>query len=142
MQTSTSIENEIESLKKDMSVRLTRLNDRLKAAHFQADQDSILADIEKISNVYNTTLLNKRKELDEARQVEENQLKKIKSGRAAREAEMKSNALSVWMMEGGDKAKFEQAWPAIRETILNERVISAFQKSNGSSSNGTGRVSL
>jgi multidrug efflux pump subunit AcrA (membrane-fusion protein) len=43
--------------------------------------------------------------------------------RAAEEAQVKESGLRAWTNAGGDPAVFEKNWPAIRETVMRERVI-------------------
>lgn len=56
---------------------------------------------------------------------------RVEGACAAREERMKSLAQAAWVEHGGDAAKFDENWPAIREAALLAAAIDAATPASG-----------
>jgi len=119
----------LERIKTDCKVRMDALQARLKAATYEGQKAELQQDIDQLKIVFDRAI--EGAEINRTKAEAENLVQKSAQDagsaklRADREEEIKNNALREWVRAGGEPAQFESAWPSIRQSVLNERVINA-----------------
>lgn len=121
-------------IKADAKIRLDTLQARLDAASYKGQRAEIQRDIDQLTAVFDQAIdraeINRTKLEAEYLVQKKEQEASQADQRAAQEEQIKSDALREWTQAGGDPARFASAWPLIKETVLNERVINALLNHN------------
>jgi hypothetical protein len=124
------LHNATESLariKADYKVRMDALEAQLRATVYEWQKSEIQNSIDQTKSIFEGAIgraeINRIKAEAEYQIQKSAQDEKYAAQRASQEDEIKTKALREWVQAGGEPTQFEAAWPAIRQTVLNERVI-------------------
>jgi hypothetical protein len=123
----------LERLQKERSIRLEKLRQDLNEAKTRGVRGQALQEYRERLQLYdgiNQQAINDVKARIEALQEEIDQQAAAAHAQARAELQAtREKALGHWLLEGGTKSGFEEAWPSMERDILKERTLAALNPS-------------